>query len=202
MKRLLSDHENQLLDRVRRDRKAKTAEALLDQIDTSDGIEVLLDGDLAEAADAGVESLRRNGVEPGGLDYKPLRVELSEQLGESFVATIERRLSKIIDETQDDTTDRTELVGRIRAVYREWRAEELQIVAGDAVTSAFNGGILSAAPAGSKLRWVVDNGGLASPDCEDNALAGALSPGDTFPTGCTRPSAHPGCRCLLVPADS
>lgn len=53
---------------------------------------------------------------------------------------------------------------------------------------------------GASSRWIVDNGGVACPDAEDNALAGGVCKGDPFPTGDLHPPAHPGCRCLAAPA--
>jgi hypothetical protein len=50
------------------------------------------------------------------------------------------------------------------------------------------------------VEWQVDPDGPPSPDCEDNALAGAVTVGDTFPSGHLSPPMHPGCRCLLLPA--
>jgi hypothetical protein len=48
---------------------------------------------------------------------------------------------------------------------------------------------------------VVDPSCEACPDCDDNALAGKVTKGDTFPTGDTVAPAHPDCRCLVVPSD-
>jgi hypothetical protein len=68
------------------------------------------------------------------------------------------------------------------------------------VLAAFNRGVFAAQPAATKLCWVVDNGGTPCPDAEDNALAGPTAKGARFPTGDLLPPAHPGCRCLVVPA--
>ncbi len=57
-----------------------------------------------------------------------------------------------------------------------------------------------AAPDGTAMRWLVDDGDDACPDCDDDALGGAITKGDAFPTGHLHPPAHPGCRCLLVPS--
>ena len=42
------------------------------------------------------------------------------------------------------------------------------------------------------MAWEVDPDGPPSPDCEDNALAGAVTIGDAFPSGHTSPPMHPG----------
>jgi hypothetical protein len=47
---------------------------------------------------------------------------------------------------------------------------------------------------------VVDRAGEPCPDAEDNALAGVVPAGEPFPTGVCQPPAHPGCRCMVLPA--
>jgi hypothetical protein len=69
------------------------------------------------------------------------------------------------------------------------------------VLAAFNRALYEATDAGTQLRWLVDDGGSPCPDAEDNALAGLVVRGEPFPTGHCFPPAHPGCRCLLVPAE-
>jgi hypothetical protein len=41
----------------------------------------------------------------------------------------------------------------------------------------------------------------ACSECEDNSLQRAIPAGTAFPTGHVAPPAHPGCRCLVLPAD-
>jgi hypothetical protein len=67
------------------------------------------------------------------------------------------------------------------------------------VFGAFGRGLYVALPEGASARWLVDDGGVPCPDCDDDALAGAVTKGEPFPTGPCHPPAHPGCRCLLVP---
>jgi hypothetical protein len=90
----------------------------------------------------------------------------------------------------------TEHVG---SAFREWKGQRMERVAADHAHGAFWEAAMSAAGKGTKLRWIVDDDGVQCPDCDDNALAGALTRGEAFPTGHVHPPAHPGCRCLLVP---
>ena len=85
------------------------------------------------------------------------------------------------------------------AAFREWRGERVERLAGDYATQAFSAGVTAAA-GDDKVRWVVTSASGCS-DCEDNALAGAMSASETFPTGHAHPPAHSGCRCLVAPAD-
>jgi hypothetical protein len=90
-----------------------------------------------------------------------------------------------------------DLGDQVSAAYREWRGERVQRVSGDYATQAFSAGVV-AAGADQKLRWVVTSSTGCS-DCEDNALAGAVSAREAFPTGHVHPPAHSGCRCLVAP---
>jgi cell division septum initiation protein DivIVA len=90
-----------------------------------------------------------------------------------------------------------DLGDQVSAAYREWRGERVQRVCGDYATQAFSAGVV-AAGADQKLRWIVTSTTGCS-DCEDNALAGAVSATEAFPTGHAHPPAHSGCRCLVAP---
>ena len=65
------------------------------------------------------------------------------------------------------------------------------------MASAFNRGVLTAAPNGTTFRWVFGDPGPC-PDCDDNSLAGPTAKGEPYPTGQHHPPAHAGCGCLLV----
>ena len=69
---------------------------------------------------------------------------------------------------------------RIGAAFREWRGERVERLAGDSATQAFSAGVVAAAGADGKVRWVVTSRSGCS-DCEDNALAGAVSVDEDVP---------------------
>ena len=98
----------------------------------------------------------------------------------------------------DTDGDGLELAERVSSVYRQWRAQDLEPLARHHAVTAFGLGAFAAYPEGTNLRWLVDDDGPC-PDCDDNALAGAVPKGQPFPTGQLHPPAHPGCRCILVP---
>jgi hypothetical protein len=60
-------------------------------------------------------------------------------------------------------------------------------------------GVYDAVPDGAVMWWVPFEEGRCS-DCDDNALEPTVK-GKEFPTGQPFPPAHPGCRCLLAPAE-
>ena len=50
------------------------------------------------------------------------------------------------------------------------------------------------------LQWIPLAVGRCA-DCDDNAFEPTVK-GEAFPTGQAHPPAHPGCRCLLAPAEA
>ena len=100
----------------------------------------------------------------------------------------------------DESGDAGGLAERIGARYREWRSGALEEVLTDGLTAAWSHGVYDAVPAAGVLWWVPAAEGRC-PDCEDDGLQ-AVRKGAAFPTGHTEPPAHPGCRCVLAPADA
>ncbi|MGH9059440.1 MAG: hypothetical protein ACRDZY_08020, partial [Acidimicrobiales bacterium] len=98
--------------------------------------------------------------------------------------------------------DQTVLVDALSSAYREWKTQRIERAASDVVAAAFSRGLYQATPAGTQVRWLVDDADGPCPDCDDNALAGPLPAGEAYPTGQAHPPAHPGCRCLLAPAQA
>nr|MBA3606259.1 hypothetical protein [Acidimicrobiia bacterium] len=80
----------------------------------------------------------------------------------------------------------------------EWKTQRIDEQLDDILRSAYARAAYEAVEPGTSVAWTVDPDGPASPDCEDNSLAGPLIVGDAFPTGHSCPPAHPGCRCLLA----
>ena len=68
--------------------------------------------------------------------------------------------------------------------------------------AAYARGVYDSLPVGSPVRWEVDPQQPPCPDCDDNVLGGTLAKGEEFPTGHASAPAHPGCRCLVLAADS
>lgn len=199
MKRLVSDEENGVLDRVRRQKKARSAADLLDPDDDRGAtfVEALV-SELTEVVEAGrsFAEAATEGTRP--VDAPVVAASLAPRIEEWVTDPLHARLERLVDEA-DLAGDRTELADRLRAAYREWRNDKLEELAGDLVTLAFNEAVLAAAPASGTCRWIVDHGGLPCPDAEDNHLAGEVVCGQAYPTGDVRPPAHPGCRCQLAP---
>jgi hypothetical protein len=112
---------------------------------------------------------------------------------------LRERLARAVGRA-DDGDDATVIEEHLRAVYRQWKVQQVEECARHGALTAFNVGAFAATPPVAALQWLVDDDGHC-PDCDDNALAGPTAPGEAFPTGQAHPPAHAGCRCVLAPAE-
>ncbi|MGB2756502.1 MAG: hypothetical protein WBD02_02425 [Acidimicrobiia bacterium] len=94
--------------------------------------------------------------------------------------------------------DAGEAHGRITAVFREYRREELESFVDFVLVGAYNAGVVAALPEGTSMAWIAEATGVC-PEADDNALEPTCK-GNTFPTGQAFPPAHPGCRCVVADA--
>jgi cell division septum initiation protein DivIVA len=194
IKRLLADEQNEVQDLVRRQRgKVDDAEVLGERDHHVGRYVAAVGGELLAAVSAG-----SSFYEPHGHAGTPDMSALDERLAHELLDPLRQLLARAIDEARGDED---ELLDRTRSAYREVKTQRVDIAARVVTLSAFSLGIVSAQPEGALLRWAVDPVSGCSPDCDDNALAGAVVAGEEFPTGAVYPPNHPGCRCLLVPAD-
>ncbi len=197
LKRALGDEQNDTLDRLRsrRDRSATDAIAPVAEQErriSEVGVEFLEKAVVAGADFAG------GAAKVKAKPRSEMANEEAAELARAIVGPLHGRIEEGLDELA--AGDDAALVDHISACYREWKGQRIERLAGDYVAAAFARGALAATPAGSKLRWIVDDEGNRCPDCDDNALAGPVVKGDTYPTGQAYPPAHAGCRCLLVPS--
>jgi DivIVA domain-containing protein len=198
LKRTLSDEQNEVLDALRRARKSDGVDVLPPASEQASRYAGTAVSDLAAAAAGGVdffEPAAADGVEAPEVD------DLAAELADMIVGLLRERVERAVREADVDA-DADDLAERIRACYREWKTQRIGETSRHFVLAAFNRGVYAAQPAGTKLCWLVDDGGSPCPDAEDNALAGPTVKGDAFPTGHPMPPAHPGCRCVLVTADA
>jgi hypothetical protein len=123
--------------------------------------------------------------------------EIGRALAEEIVDPIRRRMEAGLEHAGSDDGAVNEAIG---SAFRDWRASRIDEIAGDYTHRVFARAIVDSSRArNSKVRWLVDDGDLECPDCDDNALAGPAIAGSLFPTGHSHPPVHPGCRCILVP---
>lgn len=201
LKRVLQDEQNDLLDRLRSIRGTPTAaEVLPDRRAHAGRFRDAGRPLLERAARAGAEfaavSLDASSPSPrSGSGAKADIDDLAAGLAEAIVDPLRRRLEQAM--LGDD--DPVVLAESLGAAYREWKTQRIEQTAADQVAGAFSRGQFAATPAGTRLRWIVDDVDGPCPDCDDNALAGDLGKAELWPTGQPHPPAHVGCRCLVVP---
>ncbi|MBS1838521.1 MAG: hypothetical protein JST64_12590 [Actinobacteria bacterium] len=203
LKRLVSDEQNEVLDRLRRIRRGlPDIDALLPD-DDAIAFTAALRSDFVDAAAAGArfwagESADVDADPTGRLDHEVLDGGLELRVGD-LLSLRRAHLQRALEHADADGTELAELGDHVRAAYREWRTQSVPQLAGDLAAAGFALGEQVAAGEGTPWRWVADHGGLPCSDAEDNSLAGAIDCGAPFPTGDVVPPAHPGCRCILVP---
>ncbi len=191
LKRALADEQNQALDRLRQARDAATIDELVGSRDGQlERFTAAAQPQLRAALVAGVESAGGEaGAEAGA------EADVFSAVATDLVEPLRERIERAISDA-DGAND--ELATLLRAAYREWKRQRLDTVAAQLTLVAHGRGTALGVAPGTPVRWVVDPSGPPCPDADDNALAGALSCGDAFPTGHTHAPAHPGCRCGLV----
>ncbi len=184
VKRALGDDQNRLLDQLRSSKSRSGDELLGDEEEHVVVFASKAQDHLAEAFTAGAVFA---GAEAAAVPDRDMIEESSAALARVIVTMLRRQIAEGAGEPVD----------RVGAAFREWRGERVERLAGDYATQAFSAGVVTAGGEG-KMRWIVTSTGGCS-DCEDNALAGAVSDIEVFPTGHSHPPAHSGCRCLVTP---
>ncbi len=196
LKRVLADEQNEVLDALRRSEPVRHLDALLPwEAEQATRYTDAVTAELIAAAEAGAVAAGTGSDIDIGPDG-PLAAPRGLLAGE-LVAALRERLERAVAEGEGDNDA---VARRARGVYREWKTQRIDEQLDDVFRVAFCQGTLAAIAAGGTVTWVVDPAGPPSPDCEDNALAGAVVAGEAFPSGHVSPPMHPGCRCLLVPA--
>jgi DivIVA domain-containing protein len=193
IKRALQDDQNDILDRVR--------------AGGGWGPSVLLPAEEHEQryVVAAIEHLKdaaRSGATFAGgkPDDAPSVDVVAGELAAAIVVPLRRRLEEA--GASVDAGDDSALIEHVGAAFRDWKGARVERLAGDQALAAFSQASVAAAPRATLLQWVVDDGGIRCPDCDDNALAGPQKPGEAFATGHPCPPAHAGCRCLLAPVEA
>ena len=200
LKRVLADEQNGVLDALRSNVTVTSVDALLPSADDHAAPYLAaLDDDMILAAVAGAGEV---GVADTVALHKTLRkakatASACDVVRTSLAESLRHRLAKCVSDGGGDNADVTR---RVRAVYREWKIQHIDDQLDDVFRFAYSGGLTAMIEPGTSVIWSVDPSAAGCADCEDNSLAGAMSVGSAFPTGHLAAPAHPGCRCLTVPA--
>ncbi len=190
-KRSAQDDQNSLLDAVRRHKGRPSAQQVL----RDDAALVAAWGEVLRSA---LDDAYAAGREAAGAAPEPAPDEVLSEAAETIAFPLRDRIAAAIDDV--DAGDTSGLVERIGARYREWKNQQLERALGDVMVMAWSRGVYDGSDVGTVLQWIPLSEGRCA-DCDDNALEPTVK-GETFPTGQSRPPAHPGCRCLLAPAEA
>ncbi|MEM8747455.1 MAG: hypothetical protein AAGF91_12195, partial [Actinomycetota bacterium] len=202
LKRVLADEQNGVLEALRRSDSVTSIDDLVPWVGEHAGTysDAIAD-ELLAAARAGVEATVPHGDRALTAAEGREAIQHASDVVETWlVAPLRERLATAI---ADGVGDNQAITKKVRAVYREFKTTHIDEHLDDVVNTAHGWGSLAGfRDAGAETRWAIDPRiGACHPDCEDNALAGALPAGSAFPTGAVVPPGHPGCVCLLVQAD-
>ena len=183
LKRALQDEQNTTLDRLRTSRGHVELDTLLGPpSDQAEPYRRLAADFLAEAARAGAAASPFGTV--------PVLVEdLSAELGVELVGGLRARVRQVLSGVAGDDRDLSATSDRISSAYRECKTHKVERLAAHFLVAAHERGSFVAHPENTPLQWIVDDEGPC-PDCDDNALAGAVPRGQPFPTGQVHPPAH------------
>jgi hypothetical protein len=190
LKRELADEQNAVLDALRRSRTRPTLGELLPAPeDAAARYATAAGAPLGAAVAAG-----RAAVAAAGPHAPPVD-DLAGDVGAEVAGALRADVAAALEATGGDHAGTAE---RISTAYRTWKSTLAEPLARSAALAAEARGRLgSPAP----VCWVPDPGTPACPACAENAAAGPLPAGEPFPSGARHPPAHPGCRCLVAPAD-
>jgi DivIVA domain-containing protein len=197
LKRALADEQNGVLDKLRR-QGGPTIDGLVGTLDEqAERYRAAAEDDLWAAATAGARSLVDNADDAEVASRLDGARVLDGALAAVTSFVVEPLRSHLERSLSDAGGDSVEVASRLRATYREWKTQRFDELTSHLVLAAHGAGAFAAIEKGTPLHWVGDPT-ASCPDCDDNALAGAVLAGDAFPTGHSHAPAHPGCRCAIT----
>lgn len=198
LKRVLADEQNNVLEHLRKKKSSLDLDAFLGTVEEHVAkYAASVSEETMAAASAGAKSMKDARGSSRRVTNKAVASATLEIVASGLVSALREDLRVAVGEADGD---RSVLADLVRDVYRTWKMTGIDSHVDDIACAAFNtGAYLSLEPTAS-VCWLVDPSSPCCGDCDDNALAGAVSKGEAFPTGALRPMGHAGCRCLVGPA--
>lgn len=189
LKRVMADEQSDLLDRLQRSKDMSLSDLVPAEEQRAKYADAVAPA-IQAAASAGAEfsggSVAESAVEP---------------LISVLVAEVFDSLRQRVEASVASASDVEDVLEPLRAHYRDVRLSHVPDLTDDALAEAFALGARAAVADGTPIRWLSDPRFEPSSDCFDDTLADDVVAPDAFPTGRTRPTGQPGCRCLVLPAD-
>lgn len=183
MKRHLVDDENTVLTHVGGKRTSLTLAAMLptaveQAAQYLNTIRELVTSIAVDAARSHTDARRsdmRSAITQGAVLEK-----ISEMLVSDLIQPLHERVDAAITAAGGD---RDALLVALRAIFHEWKSQQLAPVVSDIAYFAYARGLFLGCDTNTTMCWAVDPDGPPCADAEDNSLAGGVRRGDAFPTG-------------------
>lgn len=187
LKRVMADEQSDLLDRLQRSKDLS-----LDDLASADEQRALY----LTAVSPAILATAELGADLYGGSVKKTKVQ---PLIEKLVADVFDPLRKRVEGSVKAMDDLEDVLEPLRAHYRDVRLSDVPDLTDDVLAEAFALGAHGAISKGTKIVWMSDPRFEPNSDCFDDTLADDVKAPGPFPTGRSRPSGQPGCRCLVVP---
>lgn len=187
LKRVMADEQSDLLDRLQRSKDLS-----IDDLAPTEDQRALY---LAAVSPAIIASAGL-GADLYGGSVTDAEVE---PLIEQLVADVFDPLRQRVEGSVRAAADVDDVLEPLRAHYRDVRLSDVPDLTDDVLAEAFALGAHGAITKGTPIRWMSDPRFQPNSDCYDDTLADDVVAPGPFPTGRSRPSGQPGCRCLVIP---
>jgi DivIVA domain-containing protein len=185
LKRVLSDQQNELLNRLRLSKDGSLFAGLIEPNEQfNDFVSI------ASEAFAQLVLIQKEFEKLQEVDFSQLNQELAKNLVESIRSKIFK------DDVIITELIKPSLQELVSATYRELRSAKVDELSGDIIFKAYNLLVLHSCKDDELIIWQPTKQPCS--DCEDNSLSEPIKPFSLFPTGVNQPPFHSGCRCILI----
>lgn len=196
LKRLLQEDQNDLLDRLRRNRGRGNFEETI--FPATVQINRFVEG-LRSVLEPAFDAGRRVGGAPAiGRPPDAVGLLVSKQV----VAPLRRDLARMIEPRLAAGDTATTVSERAGDVYRVWKGVRTELLGEGLAYASYHHGLLDAwrEVHGPGKRWAVspDEADCPRDTCRANAAAGVVPLDASFPSGHLAPPAHGACTCTVV----
>lgn len=196
MKRLLQEDQNDLLDRLRRQRgKGTVAENLIPE---DEHLGRFRDGLIDVLGSAFVEG-RKAG---GSTDEKDPKAAIGALVGKQLVNPLRNELSRAVEAGLEARDTPTAISERASDIFRVWKGVRTELLGEGMVYAAYHQGLIDVwtSHGAATKAWVISPDEKECPKdvCKQNAAAGEVALNAPFPSGHNAPPAHGGCTCTIT----
>jgi hypothetical protein len=197
VKLAVGDEQNEVLDKVRRNKGRPTAASVLPDAEAQVAAWAAV---VAAKVSEAYQLARGAAGDAAAGDDGAVPDDLAATVARAMVEPLRDRLVAAIDGAHEPGETTNQIAERIGARYREWKNRSAESSVEDALVGAYTRGVYESGADDAVFTWNTPPSGCC-PDCADNALEPTRK-GETFPTGQQYPPAHPGCRCTVVSGES